>query len=133
MVGKTEGGGVSKCAVCAIAACGRVVTVKQVAAFGFHCFFFSKNRVVRAQWLQRCGRRDSFDPDNAKVCPAHFLSTAYDPLYVVKKKLLPDACAALREGIMPTQLVSCSEGCTYVDGSSQQLVLVVRLTNHTLS
>ena len=65
-------------------------------------FRFPKNKAIREAWLQKCGRADELNLDNAAICSKHFSEDDYDPSYLVKKALLPNVLPRLKSDAIPS-------------------------------
>lgn len=89
---------------CAVATCKSWAKgVKKRKDLGVSFFRFPKDPAVRAAWVHKCARQDVWNPDTASICSLHFTSEDYDPSYLVKRSLMPNAKPSLKPGVVPSQ------------------------------
>ena len=82
--------------------CNRIHRIRDLRDPNLHFFRFPKDPALRAIWLEKCARKERFNAENAAICSAHFLPEDYDPSYLVKKSVMPNALARLRKGAVPS-------------------------------
>ena len=59
--------------ICAVAICQ-----SPQPELGYSYHRFPKDKVIRHAWINACRRKDSFNPDTAKVCSLHFEEEAFE-------------------------------------------------------
>lgn len=99
---------------CAVASCKNSESnTKNVSFFRFP----QRDANLRATWLHRCSRQDSFPWETARMCSEHFLESDYDPSYLVKSSLMPGVHPWLKADAVPSQKL------TIVPSSSEWVMM----------
>ena len=95
--------------VCTVVSCGnagpRGRDIEEKIKRGLSFFSLPTNPQLREIWIRKCGRKDIayIKPASIRICSEHFLPEDFDPSYLLRKRLMPYAKAALCKGAIPSQ------------------------------
>lgn len=80
---------------CSVALCRNTSINAKSRGLTIRFFTFPRDCKLRREWIVKCRRQDSFNPDTARICSQHFTEDDYED--AVRAKVIGEAPKKLKK------------------------------------